>query len=143
MESGKYDLINVMSEQPVPLTIPGLPPANSTYSQATVLGGLVFVSGQLGIDPMTNKLAGDDMASQTRQALLNIERILKVAGSRLDLVARCNLYLADYGRLGEANAVYAEFFPTHKPAKTGVGVSELWAGALIEIEVTAAISSGP
>lgn len=125
--------------RPVPLTIPGLPPANPTYSQATVLGNLVFVSGMLGIDPLTNRLAGDDMRSQTRQALLNIERILKEAGSGLDRVARCNLYLTDYGRLGEANEVYAEFFSTHKPAKTGVGVSELWAGALIEIEVTAAL----
>ena len=125
--------------RPVPLTIPGLPPANPTYSQATVLGNLVFVSGQLGIDPMTNRLAGDDMGSQTRQALLNIERILLEAGSSLDRVARCNLYLADYGRLAEANAVYAEFFSEHKPAKTGVGVSELWGGALIEIEVTAAL----
>jgi 2-iminobutanoate/2-iminopropanoate deaminase len=124
--------------RPVPLSIPGLPPANPTYSQATVLGNLVFVSGQLGIDPMTNQLAGDDMRSQTRQALLNIERILKEAGSGLDRVARCNLYLTDYGRLGEANEVYAEFFSSHKPAKTGVGVSQLWAGALIEIEVTAA-----
>lgn len=124
---------------PVPLTVPGLPPANPTYSQATVLGNLVFVSGMLGIDPLTNRLAGDDMRSQTRQALLNIERILKEAGSGLDRVARCNLYLTDYGRLAEANEVYAEFFSTHKPAKTGVGVSELWAGALIEIEVTAAL----
>ena len=125
--------------RPVPLTIPELPPANSTYSQATILGNLVFVSGMLGIDPQTNRLAGDDMRSQTRQALVNIERILKEAGSGLDRVARCNLYLTDYGRLAEANEVYAEFFSTHKPAKTGVGVSELWAGALIEIEVTAAL----
>ncbi|MBI2687050.1 MAG: RidA family protein [Acidobacteria bacterium] len=125
--------------RPVPLHIPGLPPANPTYSQAVVLGDLVFVSGQLGIDPMTNRLAGDDMRSQTRQALLNIERILKEAGSGLERVARCNLYLTDYNRLGEANEVYAEFFHEHKPAKTGVGVSQLWAGALIEIEVTAAL----
>jgi 2-iminobutanoate/2-iminopropanoate deaminase len=125
--------------RPVPLSIPDLPPANPTYSQATVLGNLIFVSGMLGIDPMTNRLAGDDMRSQTRQALLNIERILQEAGSSLDRVARCNLYLTDYKRLGEANEVYAEFFHTHKPAKTGVGVSELWAGALIEIEVTAAL----
>lgn len=125
--------------RPVPLSIPGLPPANPTYSQATILGNLVFVSGQLGIDPMTSRLAGDDMRSQTRQALLNIERILKQAGSSLDRVARCKLYLTDFGRLGEANEVYAEFFSGHKPAKTGVGVSALWGGALIEIEVTAAL----
>jgi len=125
--------------RPVPLSIPDLPPANPTYSQATVLGNLVFVSGQLGIDPATNRLAGEDMRSQTRQALLNIQRILAEAGTTLDRVARCNLYLTDYGRLKEANEVYAEFFSEHKPAKTGVGVSELWGGALIEIEVIAAV----
>lgn len=125
--------------RPVPLSIPGLPPANPTYSQATVMGNLVFVSGMLGIDPMTNRLAGDDMRSQTRQALLNIERVLQTAGSGLDRVARCNLYLTDYSRLAEANEVYAEFFREHKPAKTGVGVAALWGGALIEIEVTAAL----
>lgn len=131
-----------MDNKPLPITIPGLPPANPTYSQATILNGLVYVSGQLGIDPMTNRLAGDTMAAQTRQALLNIEQILKHAGSSLEHVARCNLYLADYNRLAEANQVYAEFFPTHKPAKTGIGVAQLWAGALIEIEVIAATVSG-
>jgi 2-iminobutanoate/2-iminopropanoate deaminase len=124
--------------QPEPQTIPALPPANSTFSQATILGNLVFVSGQLGIDPSTGQLAGEDMASQTRQALENIRTILEHCGSSLQHVARCNLYLADYNRLAEANAVYAEYFSNHKPAKTGVGVSQLWAGALIEIEVIAA-----
>jgi 2-iminobutanoate/2-iminopropanoate deaminase len=123
--------------KPTPQTIPGLPPANPTYSQATILGDLVFVSGQLGIDPATGQLAGPGMAEQTRQALLNIGEILAHCGSSLDQVARCNLYLTDYNRLAEANSVYAQFFATHKPAKTGVGVSQLWAGALIEIEVIA------
>jgi 2-iminobutanoate/2-iminopropanoate deaminase len=125
--------------KPVPITVPGLPPANDTYSQATILGDLVFVSGQLGIDPATGQLAGPDMASQTRQALLNVQRILEHCGSSLDQVARTSFYLTDYNRLGEANAVYKEFFPTHKPAKTGIGISQLWAGALIEIEVTASL----
>lgn len=122
---------------PVSVTIPGLPPANDTYSQATILGDLIFVSGQLGIDPATGQLAGEDMASQTRQAMLNVQRILEHCGSSLAKVARCTLYLTDYNRLGEANAVYAQFFPTYKPAKTGIGISQLWAGALIEIEVVA------
>jgi len=125
--------------KPVPITVPGLPPANDTYSQATILGDLVFVSGQLGIDPATGQLAGPDMASQTRQALLNVQRILEHCGSSLDQVARTSFYLTDYNRLGEANAVYKEFFPTHRPAKTGIGISQLWAGALIEIEVTASL----
>ena len=125
--------------KPVPITVPGLPPANDTYSQAAILGDLVFVSGQLGIDPATGQLAGPDMASQTRQALLNVQRILEHCGSSLDQVDRTNFYLTDYNRLGEANAVYKEFFPTHRPAKTGIGIAQLWAGALIEIEVTASL----
>lgn len=124
---------------PAPVTIPGLPPANDTYSMATILGDLVFVSGQLGIDPATGQLAGPDMASQTRQALLNVKRILEHCGSSLEHVAHTNFYLTDYNRLGEANAVYKEFFPTHKPAKTGIGIAQLWAGALIEIGVTASL----
>jgi 2-iminobutanoate/2-iminopropanoate deaminase len=123
--------------KPLPQTIPNLPPANETYSQATILGDLIFVSGQLGIDPATGQLAGPTMAEQARQALVNVAAILDHCGSALDKVARCNLYLTDYNRLAEANVVYAQFFAGHKPAKTGVGVSQLWAGALIEIEVIA------
>ncbi|MEJ1932155.1 Rid family hydrolase [Nostoc sp. NIES-2111] len=123
--------------KPVSQVIPGLPPANPTHSQATILGDLIFVSGQLGINPATGQLAGPTIAAQTHQALLNIAAILDHCGSTLDKVARCNLYLTNYDLLPEANAVYAQFFATHKPAKTGVGVSQLWAGALIEIEVIA------
>ena len=129
--------------KPVPVTIPGLPPANDTYSMATILGDLVFVSGQLGIDPATGQLAGPDMASQTRQALLNVKRILEHCGSSLEQVARTNFYLTDYNPLGEANAIYKEFFPVHRPAKTGIGIAQLWAGALIEVEVTAALNPRP
>jgi hypothetical protein len=89
--------------------------------------------------PRHQSLAGPDMAAQTRQALLNVQRILEHCGSSLAQVARCNLYLTDYNRLPEANAVYAQFFSTHKPAKTGIGISQLWAGALIEIEVVASM----
>ncbi len=123
--------------QPLPQTIPHLPPANHTYSQATILGDLIFVSGQLGLDPATGQLAGPSIAAQTRQALTNIATILHHCGSDLTKVARCNLYLTDYNQLAAANEIYSEFFSTHKPAKTGVGVSQLWAGALIEIEVIA------
>jgi 2-iminobutanoate/2-iminopropanoate deaminase len=121
---------------PTIIDVPGLPPANSTYSQASVLGDLVFVSGQLGIDPATGRLAEGGIQPQTRQAIENITRCLEAAGTTLDKVAKVNLYLSDFSMLGAANEVYGEYFK-HRPAKTGVGVASLWGGALIEIEVVA------
>lgn len=125
--------------RPQTVPVPDIPPANSTYSQATILGNLVFVSGQLGLDPKTGKLAGDDIESQTKQALENLKTILAAAGSSLEKVARCNVFYADFALLSRANAVYAQYFNTHKPAKTGVQVARLDKDALIEIEVTAAL----
>ena len=122
--------------RPEIVEVPGLPPANATYSQATILGDLVFVSGQLGINPATGQLAEGGIAAQTRQAIENIIAILAASGSTLDRVAKVTLFLADFSQLGAANQVYAEYF-THRPAKTGVGIDRLWGGALIEIEVIA------
>jgi 2-iminobutanoate/2-iminopropanoate deaminase len=122
--------------KPQVIEVPGLPPANNTYSQATILGDLVFVSGQLGINPATGHLAEGGIAAQTRQAIENIIIILAASGSSLERVAKVTLFLADFSQLAAANQVYAEYF-THRPAKTGVGIDQLWGGALIEIEVTA------
>ena len=118
------------------MDIPGLPPANTTYSQVSILGDLVFVSGQLGIDAATGRLVDGGIQEQTRQAIDNIARCLAAAGTKLDKVAKVNLYLTDFSMIGAANEVYAQYFK-HRPAKTGVGVSSLWGGALIEIEVLA------
>ena len=123
---------------PTIIDVPGLPPANNTYSQASVLGDFVFVSGQLGIDPATGQLAEGGIQAQTRQAIENISRCLAAAGSSLEKVAKVNVYLADFSMIGAANEVYAEYFK-HRPAKTGVGIASLWGGALIEIEVVAGL----
>lgn len=121
---------------PTIIDVPGLPPANATYSQASVLGNLVFVSGQLGIDPATGQLVEGGVQEQTRQAIENIARCLAAAGSSLEQVAKVNLYLTDFTMIGAANEIYAQYFP-HRPAKTGVGIASLWGGALVEIEVLA------
>ncbi|MCX6590867.1 MAG: Rid family detoxifying hydrolase [Acidobacteria bacterium] len=122
--------------KPQIIGVPGLPPANATYSQASALGDLVFVSGQLGIDPATGHLAEGGIQAQTRQAIENIITILAACGTSLDRVAKVTLFLADFSLLAEANQIYAQYF-THRPAKTGVGIDQLWGGALIEIEVIA------
>jgi 2-iminobutanoate/2-iminopropanoate deaminase len=123
---------------PTPVATPELPPNNSTYSQATKWGNLIFVSGQLGIDPSTRRLVEGGMAVQTRQALRNIVTVLEAAGSSLDRVARVNIYITRFEALAIVNEVFSQFFGEHKPAKTTVEVSRLDRDALIEIEVIAA-----
>jgi reactive intermediate/imine deaminase len=123
---------------PVPIDVPGLPPANATFHQATRLGGLLFVSGQLGIDPETGQLAPGGQAAEYRQALENIRAILEAAGSSPGRVAKTVIYMTNVDELAALNDIYIRYFP-HGPAKTGVEVKRLSMGAAIEIEVTAAV----
>ena len=112
-------------------------PVNATYSQAIKANGLVFVAGQIGIDPVTGKLISDDIAQQARQAILNTATILKAAGSSLENVVSTTLYLTEFEQLGKVNSVYAEYFPQAGPAKLACGVSALYGGAKFEIQAIA------
>jgi reactive intermediate/imine deaminase len=124
---------------PVVVSIPGLPPVNSTYSQAVRLGDLVYVSGQLGVDPATGKLVAGGAVAQYRQALQNVAQILEAAGTSMRRVVKTTIFMTDIEELTDLNRVYAEFFPDSPPAKTGVEVKRLALGGLIEIEVVAAV----
>ncbi|HTR12407.1 MAG TPA: Rid family detoxifying hydrolase [Roseiarcus sp.] len=117
---------------------PGLPAVNPTYSQGIRANGLVFVAGQIGIDPKTGQLVGSDIAGQTRQAMKNLEMILKAAGSSLANVVSTTLYLTEFDQLARVNAVYAEYFPQAGPAKLSCGVTALYGGAKFEIQAIAA-----
>src|ERR1700758_4582012 len=99
---------------PTTIDVHGLPPANTTYSRVSILGNLVFVSGQIGIDPAPGRLADGGMQAQTQQAIESIVRCLAAAGTSLDKVAKVNLYLADFGMIGAANEIYAQYFK-HRP----------------------------
>jgi len=121
---------------PIPIAVAAIPPGNQTYSQAVRLGDLLFVSGQLGVDPATGALAPGGQVAEYRQALENIKTILEAAGSSLAHVAKTTVYMTDVDELGALNEVYGAYFP-HAPAKTGVEVRRLSAGARIEIEVIA------
>jgi 2-iminobutanoate/2-iminopropanoate deaminase len=121
---------------PAIIDVPELPPVNSSYSQVSILGDLVFVSGQLGVDGPSGRLVDGGIEQQTRQAIENVARCLTAAGTTLEKVAKVNLYLADFSMIGAANEIYSQYFK-HRPAKTGVGVAKLWSGALIEIDVVA------
>ena len=107
------------------------------YSQAVQAGGMVFVSGQLPIDPATGAFAGDDVKSQTRQSLTNIKNILASEGIGMDQVIRVGVFLKDMNTFGDMNEVYGEFFEGDYPARAAVEVARLPKDALVEIEAVA------
>ena len=117
----------------------GAPPAGP-YSPGRVLDRLVFVSGQGATDPATGQLAGDDVESQTEQVLKNVAAILEAAGSSLQHVLRCGVFLADIGEFDRMNAVYARMFGNHRPARTTVQVAALpQKGLRVEVDAIAYI----
>ena len=113
------------------------PAAIGPYSQAVKTGNLVFVSGQLPIDPATGAFAGQDIASQTRQSLKNVSAILEAAGYTCADVVKSTVLLADIADFAAMNVVYAEFFRENCPARAAFAVKDLPKGALVEIEVVA------
>ena len=113
------------------------PAAIGPYSQAVKAGNLLFVSGQIPIDPATGAFAGEDIVSQTRQSLKNVQAILEEAGYCLADVVKATVLLSDMGDFAAMNAVYAEFFTANCPARAAFAVKELPRGAKVEIEVIA------
>ncbi|WP_298827224.1 RidA family protein [uncultured Piscinibacter sp.] len=111
------------------------------YSQAVVLDGWIWTSGQVALDPSTGKLVGDDAAAQADRTLQNIQAILEAGGSSLAQVVRSAVYLTDMDDFAAVNAVYRKYFPSAFPARVCVEVSRLPLGALVEIDVTARIAS--
>ncbi len=115
------------------------PAAIGPYSQAIDSGtGLVFVSGQLPIDPATGAFPVGGVKEQTKQSLLNAEAILEIAGLNLSNVVKTTVFLADMGDFAAMNEVYAQFFSAPFPARSAVAVKTLPKGALVEIECIAA-----
>lgn len=110
------------------------------YSQAVAVPGLVFVSGQLPIDPATGSFASEGIAGQTRQSLTNIAEILKEAGSSMENVVKTTVLLQSMDDFAAMNAVYAEFFKDGVlPARAAFEVAKLPKGALVEIECVASL----
>ena len=114
------------------------PAAIGPYSQAVQAGNLLFVSGQIPIDPATGVFADEDITTQTRQSLTKVKAILEEAGYALSDVVKATVLLADMGDFAAMNAVYAEFFTSDCPARAAFAVKELPRGAKVEIEVIAA-----
>jgi len=115
------------------------PPALGAYSQAVVTGNLIFVSGQIPVDPSTGNLIDEkDIKSQTRRVLLNLEGILKGAGVSLSNVVRTTVFLKNRGDFADFNGVYSEFFNVDPPARATVEVARLPKDVAIEIDCIAA-----
>ena len=113
------------------------PAAIGPYSQAIKVGELVFVSGQLPIDPATGAFAEGGIKELTRQSLTNMKAILEEAGTSMANVVKTTVFLADMNDFAAMNEVYAEFFAAPFPARSAVAVKTLPKGALVEIECIA------
>lgn len=123
------------------VTASGLPTPVGPYSPGIITGSLVFVSGQAGRDPATGRLA-QDVEAQTEQALENVSAILEAAGSSLQHVVRCGVFLVDMREFQKMNGVYSRMFGEHRPARTTVQVAGLpGEGLLVEIDAVAVIPS--
>lgn len=117
---------------------PKAPAAIGPYSQAMQAGNLVFVSGQLPINPADGTMP-EDIKAQTRQSLENARAILEAAGATFANVAKTTVFLADMSLFGPMNEVYAEYFSAPYPARCAFAVKELPKQALVEIEMIASL----
>ena len=105
------------------ISLPDAPPPKGPYSPAVRAGGFIYVSGQTPRDPVTGVLVGDDVATQTRQTLSNVQRLLTEAGASMSDVVSVIIYLTDVDDWATMNSVYTEFFVAPFPSRTAVGVS--------------------
>ena len=129
-----------MSHHREPITASGAPEAVGPYVHAVQAGGLVFVSGQIPLDPATGELVGDTAAEQARQCLENLATIAAAAGTTLSRDAvKCTVYLAEIGDFAEVNEVYAEFFDADAlPARVAFATGGLPKGARVEVDAVLA-----
>jgi len=115
----------------------GAPSAIGPYSQGIATGGLVFCSGQIGLDPATGSLVEGGVEAQAERALRNIAAVLDAAGCSFGDVVKTTLFLADIADFATVNAVYGRFMPDPPPARSTFAVGALPKGALVEVEAIA------
>lgn len=120
----------------------GAPAAIGPYSQAVSLGGLLFTSGQIGLDPATGELV-DGFEAQVRQVLSNLRAVLAAAGCRFHDVLRATIFVTDLGHFPRLNELYGEALGDHRPARSTVQVAALPKGALVEIDLIARLPQSP
>ena len=114
------------------------PAAVGPYSQAVQAGNTLYCSGQIGLDPATGAMSGDDIRTQTEQVMKNIAAVLAAAGTGFENVVKTTCFLADINDFAVFNEIYAKYF-TGKPARSCVAAAALPKGALVEVEVIAVL----
>jgi 2-iminobutanoate/2-iminopropanoate deaminase len=119
-----------------PAGAPGLP-----FSSAVRVGNMLYLSGQVGVKPGTREVVAGGIGPETQQALENIKRVLQSAGSSMDRVVKCTVFLKDIADYAAMNQVYATFFPKDPPARSAMAGSGLALGARVEIECIALAGS--
>jgi len=115
------------------------PAAIGPYSQATVHGNTLYVSGQLPIDPGSGEICGADIAAQTHLVMKNLLAILDAAGTNPGNILKCTILLTDMAHFAQMNEVYASYFPAEPPARICYQVTALPKGAIVEIDAIAAL----
>jgi 2-iminobutanoate/2-iminopropanoate deaminase len=123
-----------------PVTARDAPAAVGPYVHAVRAGGLLFCSGQVGLDPKTGELAGTTAAEQAGRCLENLAAVCNAAGATLGDAVRLTVYVTDIGSFSEVNEVYASFFESSPPARVSIGVAALPLGAKVEIDAVVALS---
>jgi reactive intermediate/imine deaminase len=117
-----------------PTADPGMP-----FSEVVRAGDLLFLAGQIGLQPGTRKPMPGGIGPETEAAMELIKALVEKHGSAMDRVVKCTVFLADMSEWSAMNAVYVRYFPTHKPARSALGVNGLALGARVEIECIAAL----
>ena len=123
-----------------PITTDKAPQAIGPYSQAIAAGQLLFLSGQIPLDPATGKLVDGGIAEQTHRVMSNLREVLTAAGSSFDNVVRTTIFLADMNDFAAVNEVYGSYFENPAPARACVQVAELPMKARVEIDAIALLS---
>ena len=116
------------------------PDAIGPYSQAVKINKMVFLSGQIAIDPKTQKFIDGDIETQTRRVLDNLKAVIEAAGSSLENVVKTTIYLTDINDFSKVNEIYASYFSTGKPARSTICVAALPKNAKIEIDAIAEVN---
>jgi 2-iminobutanoate/2-iminopropanoate deaminase len=116
------------------------PKAIGPYSQAVVMNGFAFLSGQIPIDPSTNQLIEGDIVAQTERVMENLKALLAASGSSLEQVVKTTVFIKDMGEFAKMNEVYARYFATNAPARATVEAARLPRDVRVEIECIAAVS---
>ena len=119
---------------------PDAPRPLSAYSQAIQSGSLLFVSGQIPLDPTTGQLVSGSIALETDRVMQNLSAVLAAAGASLQHVLKTTVYLANMADFAEFNGAYAKYFPSAPPARSTVAVAGLPLGVRVEIEAIAAVA---